>query len=338
MTGDQLASVAAKLQSEGIRAVVEFPGHIDVQIQNRILRLNHCNDTIDIEIFPYPETGGAPLEVVRSTCPIHYPDNKHDDVIVALFVSVFNRICGRSYDFPEGTIEPMRPRAGQFAWKDLIIGFDSGAPGGDRSITLILRKLEDGSMLVVDPSEIPHDERMPILEEMARLTKSDLETHACTCINLACGQKLCTPADCPLLQTIEAVVSIFGPRMVCLPDRVSSDEPVCTCGRDRPVIGSIGRLHHPDCPQWSPQDNDDTDDEGIAQWKCPSCDSVDLDVEIKTWARLIQDEDGSNYETDADDSAHEWDNDSWMKCRDCGHYAKVLMFVVTKPEEEKHNG
>jgi len=58
-------------------------------------------------------------------------------------------------------------------------------------------------------------------------------------------------------------------------------------------------------------------------YKCPDCDSTELDVTITTMARLVQDEDGP--QTLADEAQwggdHEWNGDSIMICRECGFQA-----------------
>lgn len=67
-------------------------------------------------------------------------------------------------------------------------------------------------------------------------------------------------------------------------------------------------------------------------WRCPKCKSDDLDVQINTWARLDQAQlqDGSSdFSTNANEGQvndHEWDRDSGMQCRDCGHTATVIEF------------
>lgn len=65
-------------------------------------------------------------------------------------------------------------------------------------------------------------------------------------------------------------------------------------------------------------------------WRCPKCHSDNLDIEIVTWARLNQNPGcPDDFSTDADDGQngdHEWDGDSGMQCRDCGHTAKVIDF------------
>jgi len=64
-------------------------------------------------------------------------------------------------------------------------------------------------------------------------------------------------------------------------------------------------------------------------WRCPECRSTALDVSVETWARLFQR--CGDFETDFDDAldhSHEWDDDSPMKCRDCGHGALTEEFKV----------
>jgi hypothetical protein len=73
-------------------------------------------------------------------------------------------------------------------------------------------------------------------------------------------------------------------------------------------------------------------------WRCPRCGSVELDVSIRTWARLEQtlDQEENLFSTLADeaqDGDHEWDADSQMKCRECAHCeeARGFMFTVAPP-------
>jgi len=54
-------------------------------------------------------------------------------------------------------------------------------------------------------------------------------------------------------------------------------------------------------------------------YRCPDCDSTDLEVSVVVWATLLQTEEG--FETDAttpDDASHDWSDQSMMRCRDCG--------------------
>lgn len=65
--------------------------------------------------------------------------------------------------------------------------------------------------------------------------------------------------------------------------------------------------------------------------KCPHCGEDDeIDVQAKIWVRLVCDG------TDIDESAsgdHEWEDDSAVACRGCGHEATVKEF--TPIEESK---
>lgn len=66
-------------------------------------------------------------------------------------------------------------------------------------------------------------------------------------------------------------------------------------------------------------------------WRCPKCHSRELDVEIKTSAKLIQyDEHGEDFSTDNDESVngdHEWGSGSIMTCLDCGHAENSCYFA-----------
>ncbi len=70
-------------------------------------------------------------------------------------------------------------------------------------------------------------------------------------------------------------------------------------------------------------------------YKCPDCESMELDVTVQTMARLVQDEDGP--QTLADEaqhgSDHEWDNNSVMICRECGFQAIAEEFEVDDEED-----
>ncbi len=70
------------------------------------------------------------------------------------------------------------------------------------------------------------------------------------------------------------------------------------------------------------------------RYACPNCDGDALDVQITTWARLTQGaysafDDDPGLETDTTEAQfqdHEWDGDSLMQCRECGHVAKSCEF------------
>ena len=72
-------------------------------------------------------------------------------------------------------------------------------------------------------------------------------------------------------------------------------------------------------------------------WTCPECGSDSLDVNISTWARLEQSEAGPDYvSTDtatAQFQDHEWDGNSPMQCRDCGHCDRSDKFRVGFKQE-----
>jgi hypothetical protein len=53
-------------------------------------------------------------------------------------------------------------------------------------------------------------------------------------------------------------------------------------------------------------------------YRCPNCNSDQLNVAVTVTARLLQDKD--NFETDLDEGGHHhWDGTSVMQCRDCGY-------------------
>jgi len=63
-------------------------------------------------------------------------------------------------------------------------------------------------------------------------------------------------------------------------------------------------------------------------WACPRCSSDELEVNVSVWATLTQDDDG-NLETDTsepDDSNHEWDDESIMRCTACNYMAEAKEF------------
>lgn len=66
-------------------------------------------------------------------------------------------------------------------------------------------------------------------------------------------------------------------------------------------------------------------------WQCPKCKSLDLNVEIQTTARLIQDEYVPNFETDIIGD-HEWGRDSTMSCRACQHCDVAAAFETAEEE------
>ena len=82
-------------------------------------------------------------------------------------------------------------------------------------------------------------------------------------------------------------------------------------------------------------------------WRCPSCGSINLSVNVSVWRRLEQDSEDDNFQT-TDGSPcggdEEWDSNSPMSCNDCDHSGNVLHFEVEeedepeKTEEENENG
>ena len=79
----------------------------------------------------------------------------------------------------------------------------------------------------------------------------------------------------------------------------------------------------------------------MPKYRCPKCkESLRLEVTIKAWARIVEDvqADGEvNIETDMDlshDPSHEWDSDSAMICRDCGHGSIAEDFELENQEDQ----
>lgn len=72
-------------------------------------------------------------------------------------------------------------------------------------------------------------------------------------------------------------------------------------------------------------------------YRCPKCKDDNLEVQITTWARFTQDEDGE-FSTDpnaAECCDHEWDERSQMRCRDCDHYGTAGEFEVADAAREE---
>lgn len=70
---------------------------------------------------------------------------------------------------------------------------------------------------------------------------------------------------------------------------------------------------------------------------CPKCNSASIDVNISAWAALLQD-DPDNIQTDMDEAGdhhHDWDDESLMRCRQCGHMARAGMFQPQNVEAEE---
>jgi hypothetical protein len=68
----------------------------------------------------------------------------------------------------------------------------------------------------------------------------------------------------------------------------------------------------------------------ITKYACPQCQSEELEVAVLVWATLTQEGNG-DFETDTsepDDSSHDWDNGSRMKCSVCAHSATAEAFEV----------
>jgi len=65
-------------------------------------------------------------------------------------------------------------------------------------------------------------------------------------------------------------------------------------------------------------------------YRCPKCGSTNLDITVLTDARLLQDEyDEDYFETDLTEAKcgdQEWDENSHMQCRKCGHGGKTREF------------
>lgn len=64
-------------------------------------------------------------------------------------------------------------------------------------------------------------------------------------------------------------------------------------------------------------------------YACPKCKSTNLTIVVSTRATFLQEEDGP--ET-TDHEGDEWDEQSPMKCTDCGHDGVVAQFNLNEPE------
>ena len=54
-------------------------------------------------------------------------------------------------------------------------------------------------------------------------------------------------------------------------------------------------------------------------YRCPECGSTNLEVIVEVWATLIQTDDNLETDTSTPKTAdHEWDDESVMRCVDCG--------------------
>lgn len=63
------------------------------------------------------------------------------------------------------------------------------------------------------------------------------------------------------------------------------------------------------------------------RWACPKCGGNEqLKVQIEVFAHLTQSED--NFETEVDDSNHEWNGNSRMECGECDHGGLAGEFEV----------
>lgn len=64
------------------------------------------------------------------------------------------------------------------------------------------------------------------------------------------------------------------------------------------------------------------------RYACPTCKADDrLDVQVQTWARLIQEPDNIGTDTDAADDHHqEWNDSNYMKCCACNFFGLAREF------------
>ena len=64
------------------------------------------------------------------------------------------------------------------------------------------------------------------------------------------------------------------------------------------------------------------------QYKCPKCGSADLKVAVQVWARLIQEPEDDNFQTEFDGGDMEFDDNSPIMCNACGEHGAVKCFLV----------
>lgn len=68
------------------------------------------------------------------------------------------------------------------------------------------------------------------------------------------------------------------------------------------------------------------------KWKCPKCGSTDLKVLVDVWAKLKQDDDEDNFETEIVGDQG-WDSESAMHCRCCEYQSRSGDFKYEKADE-----
>jgi hypothetical protein len=107
------------------------------------------------------------------------------------------------------------------------------------------------------------------------------------------------------------------------------------CPNRESELANPGAALHDDAITVPSEDLSDSQSAAKSAWKCPKCGSTDLDVWVSVRRRLVQDEDGENFQTQdsRNGSDEEWGSDGPMDCNDCGHDGMVKDFE-TKGEED----
>jgi hypothetical protein len=80
------------------------------------------------------------------------------------------------------------------------------------------------------------------------------------------------------------------------------------------------------------------------EYRCPKCqEQKSFAVVAKVWVGMYFDKDGEFEGSDEDHAAvpdhdQEWDNDSQMRCGDCGHSGKMLDFLIERQDAMNETG
>jgi cytochrome c-type biogenesis protein CcmH/NrfF len=74
-------------------------------------------------------------------------------------------------------------------------------------------------------------------------------------------------------------------------------------------------------------------------YRCPACDSTNLEVVVEVWATLIQTAEGFQTDTTTpDDASHEWGANSVMRCTVCDTQEIAERFNADKKETSRAVG
>ncbi len=64
------------------------------------------------------------------------------------------------------------------------------------------------------------------------------------------------------------------------------------------------------------------------RYRCPKCGSDNLKVVVQVWAKLIQEPEDANIETEFEGGDREFDDNSPIMCSACGEHGVVNGFMV----------